>query len=287
MQEFIGNFFQNYGPLLLKIGVFLGSAVVLYGLGRFVLEPMVSGWLERAEVDDHARKPLLNVIRILVVIGAIGLAFGISGFGYFLSSIATIIGAGTLAIGFAMQDVIKNFVSGVLIFIERPFRIGDWIEWDDRSGIVRDIQLRSTRVQTFDNEILTVPNSDLTDGVIKNPVAEDKLRIKFVFGIGYEDDIGKARDIILEEAGNIDGILQDPEPSVRLTELADSYVGLQSRFWIENPGRSDFIQTRSEYIKAVKERFDREGINIPFPQRDLSGSVEFTGDSGGGAPAQA
>lgn len=107
-------------------------------------------------------------------------------------------------------------------------------------------------------------------------MANNRLRLRFVFGIGYDDDIGQATEIILEEAQKHDGILEDPEPSVRLTELADSYVGLQSRVWISDPGRSDFIKTRSDYIQNVKQRFDEEGINIPYPQRELSGEIDMT-----------
>jgi small-conductance mechanosensitive channel len=172
-----------------------------------------------------------------------------------------------------MQDVIANFVAGVFIYTDRPFRIGDWIEWDGNSGVVEDISLRVTRVRTFDNELLTVPNSQLTDGVIKNPVAKEQLRLKFLFGIGYDDDIDRATEIIIEEAEKHEEILDDPAPSVRLTELGDSSVGLQSRIWIDDPSRADFVKTRGEYVTAVKERFDEEGINIPYPNRTIGGDL--------------
>jgi small-conductance mechanosensitive channel len=172
-----------------------------------------------------------------------------------------------------MQDVIANFVAGVFIYTDRPFRIGDWIEWDGNSGVVEDISLRVTRVRTFDNELLTVPNSQLTDGVIKNPVAKEQLRLKFLFGIGYDDDIDRATEIIIEEAEKHEEILDDPVPSVRLTELGDSSVGLQSRIWIDNPSRADFVKTRGEYVTAVKERFDEEGIDIPYPNRTIGGDL--------------
>jgi small-conductance mechanosensitive channel len=256
--------------------VFLVAFVVIYLLGRIVLTPVVDRVLERRDLDAHARKPLRRIVSILVVFVAISAAFGLAGFGNFLQSLATVAAAATLAIGFAMQDVIKNFVAGVFIYTDKPFRIGDWIEWDDNRGIVEDISLRVTRVRTFDNELLTVPNSQLTDGVIKNPVAKDKLRLKFVFGIGYDDDIDAATDIIVEEAESHPEILDEPEPTVRLTELADSYVGLQSRIWISNPSRADWVRTRAEYVKNVKQRFDEAGIEIPFPQRDLSGDVSMT-----------
>nr|WP_089870084.1 mechanosensitive ion channel family protein [Halogranum rubrum] len=258
---------------------FLVAFAVVYIAGRAVIVPLVDRVLDSRGLDEHGKKPIRKITGVLVVFVAISAAFAFAGFGNILTALATVAAAATLAIGFAMQDVIANFVAGVFIFTDRPFRIGDWIEWDGNSGIVEDISFRVTRVRTFDNELLTVPNSQLTDGVVKNPVAKNKLRLKFVFGIGYGDDIDKATDIIVEEAERHPDILDEPEPSVRLNELADSYVGLQSRFWISNPSRADFVKTRAEYVKSVKERFDAEDIEIPFPQRDLSGQVEFAGDA--------
>jgi small-conductance mechanosensitive channel len=215
-------------------------------------------------------------VNFLILFVAISIAFGTAGFGSFLQSLATLAAAATLAVGFALQNVIKNFVAGIFIFADEPFRTGDWIEWEDNAGVVEDITLRVTRVRTFDNELLTVPNATLTDGVIKNPVANDKLRLKFVFGIGYDDDIDRATEIIVEEAENHPDILDDPAPSVRLVELGDSSVGLQSRIWISNPSRADFVKTRGEYVTAVKQRFDEEDINMPYPNRTIGGGLELT-----------
>jgi small-conductance mechanosensitive channel len=253
--------------------VFLVVFVVIYLLGRLLVTPLFDRVLERRDLDAHARKPLRRLVNVLVVFAGISVAFGLAGFGDFLQSLATVAAAATLAIGFAMQDVLKNFVSGVFIYTDKPFRIGDWIEWDGNSGIVEDISLRVSRVRTFDNELLTVPNSQLTDGVIKNPVAKDKLRVKFVFGIDYDDDIEEATDIILEEAESHPDVLSDPETTVRLTELADSYIGLQARIWIADPSRADFLRIRGEFVQNVKESFDEAGITVPFPQRTLSGRV--------------
>ncbi|MFB6128768.1 MAG: mechanosensitive ion channel family protein [Halorhabdus sp.] len=254
---------------------FVVVLLVIYLLGRATVLPIVRRGLRTRGVDEHASVPLLKLTRGLVVFVAVAVAFQMAGFGNFLTSLATIAAAATLAIGFAMQDVIANFVAGVFIFTDKPFRIGDWIEWDGHSGVVEDISLRVTRIRTFDNELLTVPNSQLTDGVIKNPVAKDELRLKFTFGIGYDDDIDEATEIILEEAEAHDDILDDPEPSVRLVELGDSSVGLQSRFWISNPSRADFVKTRGEYVTAVKERFDEAGIDIPYPNRTVGGELEL------------
>ncbi|QSG07206.1 mechanosensitive ion channel family protein [Halapricum desulfuricans] len=261
------------GSLLTFVLVF----AVLYWGGKAVVLPMVSRVLRKRGLDEHARTPIRKMVAILVLFAAIAVAFGMAGYGNFLTSLATIAAAATLAIGFAMQDVIANFVAGVFIYTDKPFRIGDWIEWDGNAGVVEDISLRVTRVRTFDNELLTVPNSNLTSGVIKNPVAKDELRMQFLFGIGYDDDIDKATEIIIEEAEKHDEILDDPAPSVRLTELGDSSVGLKSRVWIADPGRGDFVKTKGEYVQAVKERFDEEDINIPYPNRTIGGSLDVEG----------
>ena len=281
--QFVADFLIDAG-LGEAIASPLGSLItfllvfsVLYWGGKSVVLPMVSRVLRKRGLDEHARTPIRKMVAVLVLFAAIAVAFGMAGYGNFLTSLATIAAAATLAIGFALQDVIANFVAGVFIYTDKPFRIGDWIEWDGNSGVVEDISLRVTRVRTFDNELLTVPNSNLTDGVIKNPVAKEQLRLQFLFGIGYDDDIDKATDIIIDEAEKHDEILDDPAPSVRLTELGDSSVGLKSRVWIDEPARGDFVKTKGEYVKAVKERFDEEGINIPYPNRTIGGSLDVDG----------
>jgi len=277
----VAGFLEGFGvPTVLAnaIGaaiVFVATFAAVYLVGQAVVAPLVDRVLNARGLERHARQPIRKLTTVLIVFVGIAVAFGFAGFGNFLQSLATIAAAATLAIGFAMQDVIANFVAGLFIFTDRPFRIGDWIEWDDNSGIVEDISFRVTRVRTFDNELLTVPNSHLTDGVIKNPVAKDTLRLQFTFGIGYGDGVEQATDIIVDEAERHPEILTDPAPSVRLTELADSYVGLRSRIWIDNPSRADFVKIRSEYVKNVKARFDDAGIEIPFPQRELSGEIEL------------
>ncbi|WP_144921001.1 mechanosensitive ion channel family protein [Halorubrum salsamenti] len=266
------------GPLtglVVDAAIFLLVVVATYVLYKSVIAPLTARLFDRQGLDEHARRPLQKLVAFVVLFAGVTVAFGAAGYQGFLRSLATIAAAATLAIGFALQDVIKNFVAGVFIYTDKPFRIGDWIEWQGNSGVVEDISLRVTRVRTFDNELLTVPNHALTSDVVKNPVAKKTLRLKFVFGIDYEDDVEKATDIIVEEAEKSDAILDDPAPSVRLTELADSYVGLQSRIWIEDPSRADFVKARADYVKAVKQRFDEEGISIPFPQRTVSGRNEW------------
>jgi len=265
-----------FAETLAAVTLFVVAFVAVVVIGRLVVLPVVDRVLDRRGLDRHAKVPLKKLVAFVVYFAAVGIAFAFAGRGSILTALATIGAAATLAIGFAMQDVISNFVAGVFIFTDEPFRIGDWIEWDENSGVVEDISLRVTRVRTFDNELLTVPNSQLTDDVIKNPVAKDELRLQVLFGIGYDDDIDEATNIILEEAAAHEAILEDPAPSVRLTELGDSSVGLTSRVWLSEPSRSAFVATRGEYVQAVKERFDEAGIDMPYPNRELSGAIDLS-----------
>lgn len=248
---------------------------VLFLVGRLLVLPTTKKIMKSRGIEEHAMNPLMKVSWFIVLLVSITVGFGVAGLGNFLTALATISAAGTLAVGFAMQNVIKNFVSGVFIFVDKPFKIGDWIEWNGHSGRVEDIELRVTKIRTFDNELLTVPNSDLADNPVKNPVDADKLRLRVNFGIGYEDDIAKASEIILEEARSSDMILSDPEPSIRLSELGDSAVGLQSRVWISDPDKADYVKTKGEFSTSVKQRFDEEDINMPYPQRDVSGELKM------------
>jgi small conductance mechanosensitive channel len=256
---------------------FLFAFGVIWLVGQKVGMSFVERALKKRELDPHVRSPLLKLVNFGILFIGVAIAFGFAGYGNFLVSLAGITAAGALAVGLALQNVISNFVAGIFIYIDKPFRVGDWIEWDTGtySGTVEDISLRVTHVRTFDNELLTVPNSALTEGVIKNPVDGDRLRLKFVFGIGYDDNIQEATDIIIEEAERNPEILDEPAPSVRLTELNDSDVGLQSRIWIANPSRADFVRTKGEYITLVKQRFDEDGIDIPYPVRTLEGGLEL------------
>jgi small conductance mechanosensitive channel len=276
--EFLRGFGIPYYAIFGALITFVVALFVLYTLGRVFVVPFVNRVLNRRGLDTHEKRPLLRLTKLLVGFVGFAIAVRVAGWGNVLTSLAAVAAAATLAIGLAMQDTLSNLVAGVFIYTDRPFRIGDWIEWEAGAyqGIVEDITFRVTRVRTFDNELLTVPNAVLTGGVIKNPVAKEELRLQFTFGIGYEDDIERATDIIIEEAERHPDILDDPAPTMRMSTdgaLADSYVGLTSRFWIADPNRADFLKIRGEYITNVKQRFDEAGIDIPFPQADLSGAV--------------
>ena len=270
--------FSLLWPGLVDLGIFLGTMIAVYMIGSYLVLNLISGYMKNKHLDETIHDVAEKVAHVIVAFVALSVGLTVAGYPSFMGAFATLGGALGLAIGFASKELLGNFVAGIFILKDKPFKKGDWIQWDDGEGKVEEIDLRITRVRTFDNELITVPNSDLANNAVTNPVAFEKLRLKFVFGISYDDDIEKATSIILEEARKNDQILEDPAPSVLLTELGDSSVGLQSRIWIDQPARSDFVKTRSNYVQKVKERFDEEGIDIPYPVRTIEGSLDVEDD---------
>jgi small-conductance mechanosensitive channel len=272
----LNELLAQYGGLVGKVLAFVIAFVVVWFVGRVVLVPLANRVLRERGYDETVRSLADSLFAALALLLALAVAFTVAGFGSIIAAFATLGGALALALGFAAQDLLANFVAGVFILKDKPFEVGDWIEWNDMSGRVEDIDLRVSRVKTFDNEQITVPNAELANNAVKNPVAYDRLRQKFEFGIGYDDDIDHAKSVIVDEARSNPDIMDDPAPDVRVTELADSYVGLQSRFWISDPSRADFARVRSNFVQAVKERLDAETIDMPYPYRQLTGAVETT-----------
>ena len=278
---------QQYVPVVVS-GVatfllFVVAFVVIYLLGRGVLTRAVREGLERRGFEESLVGLAVSTTVVITAVVALALAATIAGFGVVLSAFAILGSALALAIGFAAQDLIANFVAGVFIIQDEPFTVGDWIEWGGNGGVVREIDLRVTTLDTFDNELVTVPNSDLANAAVVNNVANDERRISVGFGIGYGDDIEQAREAILDEGASIEGVLEEPEPAAPVAELGDSAVVLSGRIWID-PVESSYGAVRAQFVEAVKQRFDAEGIDMPYPNTELSGGLDVT-DVGNAAGA--
>jgi small-conductance mechanosensitive channel len=257
------------------IVLFLVTFAIIYWVGKRVLSRTVRTSLRRRNFDETLVGLAVSTTVVVVAVVAVALAATIAGFGVVLAAFATLAGALALAVGFAAQDLIANFVAGVFIIQDEPFTTGDWIEWNGNTAVVREIEMRVTKLDTFDNELVTVPNSQLANAAVTNPVANDRLRVAYDFGIGYGDDIEQAREIIVEEGATIEGVLDDPEPSAPVTDLGNSAVVLSGRVWID-PKESGAAGVRAQFVEAVKERFDEAGIDMPYPNTELSGDLEVT-----------
>jgi len=266
---------SKYAALARQLGEFLAVTVVLYLLGRFLVLPVTLWAFGRYEFEPTLERAVGKVLRVGLVVGAVAAGAAAAGFTAAVGGGSLIVAALTLAVGFAAQDVLSNFVAGLFIVQDRNFNIDDWIEWNDKAGFIEDIGFRVTRVRTFDNETVTVPNTELATTAVTNRMSNETLRISATFGIGYADDIDEATRVLLDVADDHGAILDDPEPSVRVTELADSAVVLQSRFWIADPDREEFSITRSTYIQRVTDRCAAAGIDLSTTtQHDLSGELD-------------
>ncbi|MEM7437623.1 MAG: mechanosensitive ion channel domain-containing protein [Myxococcota bacterium] len=188
------------------------------------------------------------------------------------------LGIAGFVVGFALQDTLSNFASGMMILIYRPFDVGDVIEAGGVMGKVNQMNLVSTMVLTFDNQLLVVPNTQIWGGVIRNVTHQDKRRVDMTFGIGYSDDIPAAESVLTEIVGAHEKVLKDPEPVIRLHELGDSSVNFIVRPWSKT---DDYWDVYWDITRSVKQRFDEEGISIPFPQRDVHVFHESASPEGG------
>jgi small conductance mechanosensitive channel len=165
-----------------------------------------------------------------------------------------------------LQGSLSNFASGVMIIFFRPFKVGDFVEAGGISGIVEGIQIFSTQMRTGDNKSIIIPNSSITSGTITNYSAKSERRVDMTFGIGYDDDIRKAKQILEDILSADDRILKDPAPVIAVGALADSSVNILVRPWVKT---DDYWAVFWDLTEKVKLRFDEENISIPFPQRDV------------------
>lgn len=253
--------------LFVFYGVKVIAAIVIYVIGRWIaklFERIVDKILTKRDVDPTIASFVgkftyigLLVFFILAALAQLGIQ---------TTSFIAVIGAAGLAIGLALQGSLANFAAGFLLLIFRPFRLGDYIEGGGTAGTVEKIQLFTTQLKTPDNKTVIVPNSGMTGGNIVNYSSKGTRRVDMVFGIGYSDDIDRARTVIEEVIASDERILKEPAPVVAVHELGDSSVNFVARPWVN---AADYFAVLWDFTEKVKKRFDEEGISIPFPQRDV------------------
>lgn len=184
------------------------------------------------------------------------------------SDLVQLLGIGGVAIGFAFKDILQNFLAGILILLNEPFRIGDQILVGDHEGTVEEVETRATTIKTYDGQRVVIPNGQLYTEAVVVKTAYDHRRFQYDFGIDYDDDVQLAHDLLEETLREIEGIADDPEPEVFAWELGGSSVNLRARWWIEH-ARFSLVEVRGRVIQAVKEKFEANGIDFPYPIRDV------------------
>ncbi len=242
--------------LLILLAFYFGASVIA-NLTRHAVARVKGSSQLLVNFAGSFVKQLLMVIGFIVALAALEVNIG---------PLLAAVGAAGFVIGLALQGTLSNFASGLLILFYRPFDVGDVIDAGGVSGIVDSVSLVSTHIRTFDNKVMIVPNNDIWGGTITNASASKTRRVDMVFGIGYSDDIDKAKSILGKIVADHPLVLDDPAPVIELNELGDSSVNFICRPWTQN---SDYWKVYWEITKAVKQEFDRQGISIPFPQRDI------------------
>ena len=243
------------------------SAILIFAIGWWLakyIQKLVIRIMNNKNVDPLLTSFTSNIVYIALVAFVIIATLG--QLGVHTTSFVAIIGAAGLAIGLSLQSSLSNFASGVMIIFFRPFKVGDFIEAGGVSGVVEGIQIFATQMRTGDNKSIIVPNSNITNSNITNYSAKDTRRIDLTFGIGYGDDLRKAKNILKEILDKDERILKDPEPVVAVSALADSSVNFAVRPWVKN---EDYWAVYFDLTEGVKLRFDEENISIPYPQRDV------------------
>jgi small conductance mechanosensitive channel len=243
------------------------AAIVILAIGRIVvgiITRTVHRVMNRHKADPTLAKFVVSLTKITLM--AFVFIAAIRALGVDTTSFVAVIGAAGLAVGFALQGTLANFAAGVMLIIFKPFKVGDYIEGGGSGGVVDAVQIFNTILATPDNKKVIIPNSKMTGDNITNYSAQERRRIDMKFGIGYGDDIRKAK-ATLEKIVNEDArVLKDPAPTVAVSELADSSINFVVRPWVAT---ADYWAVYFDITEKVKLTFDAEGISIPFPQRDV------------------
>jgi len=250
------------------------AAIAIFIIGRWIAKLVrraVCRVMERANVEPLITGFVSNIAYIallaFVVVAAIG-QLGIQ-----TTSFIAILGAAGLAIGLALQGSLANFAAGFLMILFRPFRVGDFIEGAGVAGVVQEIQTFTTTLKTPDNKTIIIPNAKLSGDNIVNYSAEATRRVDMTVGVAYDADLAKVKEVLNDIISKDSRIHADPAPQVVVAELADSSVNFVVRVWTDT---GDYWGVKFDATETIKNRFDAEGIGIPFPQRDIhivSGTV--------------
>lgn len=263
-QEDIDLYINTYA---IPWGINIAMAIIIFVIGRMAVGIIISMFgkiMSKSKYDDMLvdfLKSILNAVLMLFVIVA-----SLDELGVDTTSLVAILGAAGLAIGLSLQDSLKNFAAGVMLLVFKPFRAGDFVETAGVAGVVKKIGIFTSTMNTGDNKEIIVPNGKIYGDNIVNYSAMATRRVDMTFGIGYGDDLLKAKNLLEQMVKEDERVLADPAPVVAVSSLGDSSVNFIVRPWVN---KADYWAVMWSFTEKVKLRFDEEGISIPFPQMDV------------------
>jgi small-conductance mechanosensitive channel len=257
----------NQTPVTVSsIVMFVIMIAVFYVISRLLNRLILKRVLSKFNIDEGIQFTLRRMIHYLIMITGTVVAFQFVGVD--LAGLAVIFGLLSVGIGFGLQNVTSNFISGLILLFERPIKVGDRVTVGDVEGDVISINMRSTTVRTLNNIAIIVPNSEFVSSQVTNwSHGDPKIRLNIEVGVSYNSDLDKVIKALYEVAEEQAGVMKNPEPTVLLTGFGDSSWNMLLRIWLANPQR--YYLTKSEINCAIVRKFRQQDIEIPFPQRDL------------------
>lgn len=262
--EMVNGFFARLPLIGVGVIVFLIFLGIAYGARKLIKMAAT-----KAHIDSMLASLLSRIGYIIIILLGLFVAATVIFPGVNAGDLFAGLGIGSVALGFAFKDVLQNLFAGFLILLYRPFKIGDQIKIDEFEGTVEEINVRATKIKTYDGERVVIPNSDLYMKAVLVRTAFPSRRTKIVVGIGYDEDHEKARRILLGVLKDTKGVLETPAPDVEVNELADSSINMRMLYWTDSQ-QSSTRKTADLVTSAVKKALDEAGIEIPFPQRVLT-----------------
>lgn len=259
--------FDALQALIISYSVRILVSLLIFLVGRWAARLLVNGLkkvLDKASVDQTLSSFMTNLLYYTVLVVIVVTA--LSNLGLETTTVIAVMGGATLAIGFALQDSLSNLASGVILILLRPYQVNDLVEIGGITGFVTEIEMFHTRLRTRDNKDVFIPNNDVLDGSITNYSRTELIRLDLVYGIGYGDDILKAKKVLQQILAAEERVVKDPAPVVAVQSLGDSSVDFAVRPFVRV---QDMVPVTFALTEQVKLRFDAEGISIPFPQRDV------------------
>jgi len=267
MDKLFGADIDLLNQYIIPWGLNIIFAVVTYIVGRWLatlITATIKRVMEKSNIDVSLRDFLGNLINaaltIVVIIAAL------EQLGVNTTSVLAVFAAAGLAVGLALKDSLSNFSAGVMLIFFKPFKIGDVVNAAGVVGAVETIGIFNTTLKTGDNQEIIIPNSSIYGGTITNITKRETRRIDLVVGIGYNDDIKKAKSLLEKILAENTAVLKDPAPTILVLELGESSIDLAVRPWVNT---ADYWNVRSDILQTIKEKFDASGISIPYPQRDV------------------
>lgn len=244
------------------------SAIIILIVG-WIVANWVQGYIrKKGDTSPNLDKTLTllfakvaKVLILVVVVMAVLNQFGVQ-----TASLVAVLGALGLAIGLAWQGVLADFAAGIMILVMRPFKVGDAVDIAGESGSVEEVGLITTRLNSFDNVAMIMPNSNVWGNNIKNLSKNDIRRVDMVIGFGYDDDIDHVKQVLKQILSEDDRILEDPEPLIAISELGGSSVNAKVRPWTK---KENYWPLKHDLTEKIKKRFDAEGLNFPYPSQDV------------------